>query len=1165
MNATLFRVSVLTVLTLALPPKVSPAVPSPADSVHYCVPFDYEQWRRENPNPAAKRAADLNVGEPRTVRMIYFLPNDRAYRADVVRNMKLSIRNIQDFYAEEIQTHGYGDRTFRIETDAQDEPIVHRVDGQHPDSHYLDNTPRNVFGEINRKFDLGANNVYLVVIDNSIGRIGIGGGRRAQGIGSGGRNGGFALVSDEFRWRREGAHELGHTFGLQHDFNNNGYIMSYGEQPDRLSACHAEFLAVHPYFNTEDKNTPPPTIELVSPQEYPAGSESVSIQLKVTDSDGLHQTILFATTSVTAGVVSAALGGLEVKACRKSDGEKDAVIEFNYDGDIPSGRGSSLWNPYTHPMQVRAVDIFGNVSSKNLNLSCENCPLKLVKILGDSQQGATRTELAMPLVVEVRDKDGIVLEGAQVTFTVTAGNGKLGGSFTVQNVMTNAEGKAQSTFTLGPNPGTNTVEVTLPGVEPESFNAVGIGTPPPPSTASDYQTWSLPDGAISRLGKGQSLFGASRAVAFSPDGQRLAVLNSIGIWLYDVATSRELALLTAGQSFFLSSMAFSPDGTLIALGSGEYSKPEGLVLLYDVSTGRNVATLDGYGRVSSIVFSSDSKTLIVGSRDGTVRLWDVATRTNTATFEHGKHLTSVALSPDRSTLAVSLGYFYENGIVELWDVATRTNFATLEGHTKGVNDLTFSPDGTTLASGSEDNTVKLWDVAAGRSIATLQGHRSRIYSVTFSPEGNTLASGAWPEVKLWDISTKRNIATLPEPDDVYSVAFSPDGTTLASVIDGGMVKLWDISSQNSTALFEDKDLMDFPIAVFSPDGETLVSGGSNIKLWDTESGENIATLQGPGHIGYAWSLAISPDGTTLAAGFFDATINLWNLKTRQYTTSLKGHVRNDVWSLAFSPDGATLVSGARDETIRLWNVATGRNIATLDGHVTNGSAQDFSVVFSPDGSMLASGGQDNKVKLWDIATKRNIATLEHGEWILSVAFSPDGSMLASGSRTLGHHSDEGTLKLWDVAARTSIARLEHTIWVNSVTFSPDGSMLASGGQDNKIKLWDVATKRNIVTLEGHKGSVRSVTFSPDGKTLASGSVDGTILLWDMTPYVTPQSPAADFDNDGTVGFSDFLQFAAKFGLSRGDAGYDPRFDLDGDGTVGFSDFLIFAGSFGHGS
>ena len=125
-----------------------------------------------------------------------------------------------------------------------------------------------------------------------------------------------------------------------------------------------------------------------------------------------------------------------------------------------------------------------------------------------------------------------------------------------------------------------------------------------------------------------------------------------------------------------------------------------------------------------------------------------------------------------------------------------------------------------------------------------------------------------------------------------------------------------------------------------------------------------------------------------------------------------------------------------------------------------------------------------------------------------------------------------------------------------------GTLLAAGSFYGVIKLWDVVKKESVATLEGHAGSVESLSFSQDGTMLSSGSEDGTVLLWDIARYISPPFSTTDFDGDGTVGFSDFLKFAAQFGLSQGDTGYDARFDLDGDDAVGFSDFLIFAGSFG---
>ncbi len=119
--------------------------PSAENNVHFCLPLNLKDTQvRDSIYAATKHALNLNVGEPRTVPMIYFLPNDRPFRQEVVDRMKVTIRQIQTFYAEQMQAHGHGSKTFRFEIDAQGDPVVHRLDGQYPDSHYLDNTPATV-------------------------------------------------------------------------------------------------------------------------------------------------------------------------------------------------------------------------------------------------------------------------------------------------------------------------------------------------------------------------------------------------------------------------------------------------------------------------------------------------------------------------------------------------------------------------------------------------------------------------------------------------------------------------------------------------------------------------------------------------------------------------------------------------------------------------------------------------------------------------------------------------------------------------------------------------------------------------------------------------------------------------------------------------------------
>ncbi len=181
-------------------------------------------------------AYGLNVGEPRTVRLFYFLPNDRPYRQEVVDAMKTGILEVQSFYADQMAAHGHGNMTFRIETDAQGVPIVHRVNGDYSDSHYKDRgRPEN---EIGRAFDISSI-VQLVVMDIS---------RSSGGRGVGIKQRGQAIIDGRWDWRTA-AHELGHAFGLQHDFRDKSYIMSYGSGRNSLSAGAAKYLAVNPYIN----------------------------------------------------------------------------------------------------------------------------------------------------------------------------------------------------------------------------------------------------------------------------------------------------------------------------------------------------------------------------------------------------------------------------------------------------------------------------------------------------------------------------------------------------------------------------------------------------------------------------------------------------------------------------------------------------------------------------------------------------------------------------------------------------------------------------------------------------------------------------------------------------------------------------------------------------
>ena len=530
--------------------------------------------------------------------------------------------------------------------------------------------------------------------------------------------------------------------------------------------------------------------------------------------------------------------------------------------------------------------------------------------------------------------------------------------------------------------------------------------------AEDYTKWELPKAAKVRLGKG-----GINVMQFSPDGTLLAVGSNIGVWLYDAKTGKELTMFPG----MCQSLAFSPDGRFLANGGGRYGSGgrfRGKELqLWEVATGNKVSLPNALLPASELRFSEDGKTLIsLGNWGDSIGQLDIETKKG-----------NVEEIQERS-----------------WEVIKRRS-----------DSEPYALTHDKFAVGGTDGRIELWDTMTGKKSSTLRGHAEKL-SILRRVSRKLLIQDPLPLV-----GDKR----------VLALAFSPDGTRLASGSRDTTVLIWDTTSNDELITLR-KHTGWISVLAFSLDGKMLASGSADktVQLWDTATGKPIKTFTG--HLNRIMDLAFSPDGTRLASGSTDGTVRFWNIETgAALPTRITGHTE---WlkAVAFFKNNTTLLSGEINGIISLWDLKT-----LQKSEVQMKKHQDLlsGLAFSSDGTHLVSVGAKGDVIFTHIQTGHelaNLITMGGPPGAIEIAFSPDGKMAA--------FSSFGNVCVWNRETGTVL----NNPLSDKVEIDQNGALVFPPGENPDFLLHQFRM-------------ISALVFSPDGKKVVSGTARGQIEMWDV--------------------------------------------------------------------
>lgn len=605
--------------------------------------------------------------------------------------------------------------------------------------------------------------------------------------------------------------------------------------------------------------------------------------------------------------------------------------------------------------------------------------------------------------------------------------------------------------------------------------------------------------------------------------------RTLRVWDFGARSCKKIL---KGHNDKINCLAVTPAGDLAISGSEDRR-----IGIWEIERGSVVEFLEGHSDgVTYVAVSPNGKWLISGGWDQKMRIYEIASRKCVAVLAgHTGTLNCIQITPD-SRLVISGS---EDKSIRVWEIPSGKCLFTLTGHTVDVTCLAVAPHSNFVVSGSWDHTVRVWDIHSGECMAVLEEHTDLVHTVAITPDERFILSGGDdPGVKIWCDLTTLACPIFQEPALSYllqrpiSEAGNLEGQRKVEKLIvqaeakskkdeiGGLLDIYRqiqeisgfernqrvlgvvsrtarehrLTRRRPRSIWQHKLLREHRGGVtclaMAPHNNAVISGSKDqkLKIWDIETGECLATLEG--HEGPVSSIDVSPNGRFVVSGSGDKTLRLWELETGRCIYKMEGH-KYGVEYAKFTPDGRRIISASRDSQIRIWERKTGHRIYSLTSHTDLISALQI----SSDNNSLISGSHDRTIRVWELESGRCSKTLEkHSEHVKCLAAVPNSPLILSGGW-------DSAIYLWDIREGECLKELMgHRSWVNEICVTDDGKVAVSCSLDKTVRVWEIESGKCLAVLEGHKEDVNHITVTTDGHFCISSSWDNTLRVWDLNTY-----------------------------------------------------------------